>query len=71
MYVIIVGCGRVGSELAKLLADEGHNVVVIDKSEASFDRLGGTFNGLTIVGNGFDLALLKQAGIEKGKQDAF
>jgi len=69
VYVIIVGCGRVGSELAKLLSNEGHNVVVIDKSRASFDRLGGTFNGLTMVGNGFDLALLKQAGIEKA--DAF
>jgi trk system potassium uptake protein TrkA len=65
MYVIIVGCGRVGSELAKLLSGEGHNVVVIDKNRASFDRLGGTFNGLTLAGNGFDLGLLKQAGIEK------
>lgn len=69
MYVIIVGCGRVGSELAKLLSNEGHNVVVIDKSQGSFDRLGGTFNGLTMVGNGFDLELLKQVGIEKA--DAF
>lgn len=69
MYVIIVGCGRVGSELAKLLSNEGHNVVVIDKSQGSFDRLGGTFNGLTMVGNGFDLELLKQVGIEK--TDAF
>jgi len=69
MYVIIVGCGRVGSELAKLLSAEGHDVVVIDKSQVSFDRLGGTFNGLTLVGNGFSLGLLKQAGIEKA--DAF
>jgi trk system potassium uptake protein TrkA len=65
MYVIIVGCGRVGSQLAKLLSNEGHNVVVIDNNPASFDRLGGTFNGLTMVGNGFDLELLKQVGIEK------
>ena len=65
MYIIIVGCGRVGSELAKLLSQEGHNVVVIDKNNSSFDRLGGDFNGLTLVGNGFDLNLLKQAGIEK------
>ncbi|MFA5144840.1 MAG: TrkA family potassium uptake protein [Candidatus Omnitrophota bacterium] len=65
MYVIIAGCGRVGSELAKLLSNEGHNVVVIDKNPASFDRLGGTFNGLTMVGNSFDLKLLKQVGIEK------
>jgi len=62
MYVIIVGCGRVGSELAKLLSTEGHNVVVIDKDQRSIERLGGTFNGLTLIGNGFDLALLKQAG---------
>lgn len=65
MYVIIVGCGRVGAELAKLLSGEGHDVVIIDKSQDSFKRLGDTFNGLTMVGNGFDLALLKQVGIEK------
>jgi trk system potassium uptake protein TrkA len=69
MYVIIVGCGRVGSELAKLLSSEGHNVVVIDKTPQAFNRLGGTFNGLTLTGNGFDLELLRQAGIEKA--DAF
>jgi len=63
MYVIIVGCGRVGSELAKLLSGEGHNVVVIDRNQTSFERLGRTFNGLTLVGNGFDLELLKSAGI--------
>jgi len=69
MYIIIVGCGRVGSELAKLLSSEGHDVVIIDKHPASFERLGRTFNGLTLTGNGFDLNLLKQAGIEKA--DAF
>ncbi|HOU35996.1 MAG TPA: TrkA family potassium uptake protein [Candidatus Omnitrophota bacterium] len=69
MYIIIVGCGRVGSELAKLLSAEGHNVVIIDRSPASFGRLGNTFNGLTLVGNGFSLDLLRQAGIEKA--DAF
>jgi len=69
MHVIIVGCGRVGAELAKLLANEGHNVVIIDKSPDSFDRLGSTFNGLTMTGNGFDQELLKQVGIEKA--DAF
>lgn len=69
MYVIIVGCGRVGSELARILASEGHDVVVIDKNLNSFKRLGSTFNGLTFVGDGFDLNLLRQAGIEKA--DAF
>jgi trk system potassium uptake protein TrkA len=42
---------------------------VIDKSRSSFDRLGQAFNGLTMAGNGFDLELLKQVGIEKA--DAF
>ena len=69
MYVIIVGCGRVGAELAKLLSGEGHDVVIIDKTPEALKRLGDTFNGLTMVGNGFDLALLKQVGIEKA--DAF
>ncbi len=69
MYVIIVGCGRVGSELAKLLSSEGHNVVVIDRAAKSFERLGRTFNGLTLPGNGFDVELLKHAGIAQA--DAF
>ncbi len=65
MYVIIVGCGRVGSELAMLLSSEGHNVVVVDKNPDSFNHLGKQFNGLTLVGSGFDIKLLKEAGIEK------
>lgn len=69
MYIIIVGCGRVGSELANLLQNEGHDVVIIDKDPNSFRRLGSTFNGVTLTGSGFDIELLKEAGIEKA--DAF
>lgn len=69
MYVIIVGCGRVGSELAKLLSSEGHNVVVIDRKAESLDRLGKTFNGMTLLGSGFDAELLRRAGIAQA--DAF
>ncbi len=65
MHIIIIGCGRVGAELAKLLSTEGHDVVVVDKNQLSFDRLGKTFNGVTLTGNGFDLNLLRQAGAEK------
>lgn len=69
MYIIVVGCGRVGGQVATLLSEEGHNVVVIDKNTESFKRLGKTFNGMTLVGNGFEIDVLKQAGIEKA--DAF
>lgn len=67
MHVIIVGCGRVGSELARILSTEGHNVVVIDKNQSSFERLGNTFNGITLAGNGYDPDILKAAGIEKAE----
>jgi len=69
MNVMIVGCGRVGSQLALLLANEGHNVTIINKNPEAFKRLGSTFNGVTAVGNGFDESLLRELRIDK--QDAF
>ena len=69
MHIIIAGCGRVGSELGRLLSNEGHDVVIIDKNKTSFDRLRGAFNGVTLVVSAFDVELLKQAGVEKA--DAF
>ena len=65
MHFIIVGCGRVGSQLAQILSSEGHNVVIIDKNPVSFKRLGTDFNGITITGVGFDPDILKRAGIER------
>lgn len=69
MNIMIIGCGRVGSQLALLLTQEGHNVTIIDKDPEAFERLGGTFNGITATGTGFDERLLKDLKIEK--QDAF
>jgi trk system potassium uptake protein TrkA len=63
--VIVVGCGRVGSQLATLLSVDGHNVTVIDKESSSFRRLGTTFNGVTIRGLGFDEDVLEEAGIRE------
>jgi trk system potassium uptake protein TrkA len=63
MNVIVVGCGRVGSQLATLLSVEGHNVVVIDKDSDAFKRLGTLFNGVTLRGLGFDEEILTEAGI--------
>lgn len=69
MYVVIMGCGRVGSQLAKVLALEGHEIAVIDKNEAAFERLDPRFPGLKVKGIGFDIDVLEAAGIEKA--DAF
>lgn len=65
MNVIVVGCGRVGSQLATLLSVDGHNVTVIDKDGDSFRRLGTTFNGVTLRGLGFDEDVLEEAGIRE------
>lgn len=65
MHIIIVGCGRVGSQLAQILSQEGHNVVIIDKKASAFKRLGSDFNGINITGVGFDPEILKRAGVER------
>ena len=65
MNIIVVGCGRVGSQLSTMLSEQGNNVTVIDKEAKSFERLGGTFNGVTIKGLGFDEETLQIAGIEE------
>ena len=65
MHVIVIGCGRVGSELAAMLSQRGHNVVIIDTEPEAFKRLGATFNGITLRGFGYDEELLIEAGIEK------
>jgi trk system potassium uptake protein TrkA len=63
MNVVVVGCGRVGSQLATMLSVEGHNVTVIDRDDSAFKRLGSTFNGVTVKGLGFDEEVLDEAGI--------
>ena len=63
--VIVVGCGRVGSQLANMLSDNGSNVCVIDRNVDSFANLGRNFNGSTIQGVGFDEETLEKAGIDE------
>jgi trk/ktr system potassium uptake protein len=62
--VIIMGCGRVGARLATLLADDNHEVTVLDINERAFERLPPTFTGTPLVGNGIDVDVLRRAGIE-------
>ena len=63
--IIVVGCGRVGSQLASLLSDNGNNVCVVDIDETAFENLGRNFNGSTVVGVGFDSEVLERAGVEE------
>lgn len=65
MHIIVVGCGRVGSELGTRLLAQGHTVCVVDKAATALKRLPSDFAGNTVVGFGFDQDALKQAGIEK------
>jgi trk system potassium uptake protein TrkA len=69
MKIIIMGCGRVGSQVAQLLDSEGHDVTVIDPVLDNLDRLGKNYQGKKIRGVGFDRDVLIQAGIEMA--DAF
>ncbi len=62
MRYVIVGCGRVGSALAKLLDSDGHEVIVVDENAAAFKRLGPKFKGHEVVGTGIDYDVLKRAG---------
>jgi trk system potassium uptake protein TrkA len=67
MHVVVVGCGRVGSDLAVALESEGHTVAVIDKNRNAFRRLPDRFTGRAVLGFGFDRDHLEQAGIREAE----
>lgn len=69
MHVVIMGCGRVGSTLARTLEKRGHTVSVIDQNADAFRRLSPNFSGRTINGVGFDRDILTEAGT--GEAGAF
>src|SRR5881396_848251 len=64
MKVLIIGCGRVGSTVAKRLASEGWEVTAVDEKEAALSRLGEDWAGGFVVGHGMDTDVLREAGIE-------
>jgi len=64
MKIIIVGCGKVGSNIASQLAKEKHDIVLIDKKEEVVNSLSNEYDALGLVGNGASFSILKQAGIE-------
>jgi trk system potassium uptake protein len=66
MRVVILGCGRVGANLANSLDREGHSISIIDHRSESFQRFLSTeFRGSAILGNGLDEDVLRSAGIEQ------
>jgi len=65
MYIIIIGCGRFGSNLAKGLSDDGNNVCIIDRNGDKLNALGSGFNGQRIKGIEFDSDNLLEAGVEQ------
>jgi len=61
---VIVGCGRVGAELAEMFDKQGHEVIVLDVATRAFDRLPGSFRGSAVRGDGTDEDTLRRAGAE-------
>ena len=68
MNVVIVGCGRTGAFLAELLDHSGDNTVsIVDLDRIAFKRLPADFRGTPVLGDGTDMDILRQAGIEKAE----
>lgn len=65
MYIVIIGCGRLGSGLAMELSNDGHDVVIVDKYAENLERLRSGFNGIRIKGVEIDNDILMEAGIDK------
>src|SRR5262245_4603206 len=65
VHVVILGCGRVGSSLARAVERLGHSVAIIDQDAAAFERLTPEFTGRRVTGVGFDRDTLVEAGIEE------
>lgn len=65
MYIVIIGCGRLGSTIARELSREGNDVVIIDNNSDNLKKLGTGFNGIRIRGVEFDNDILLEAGIDR------
>jgi trk system potassium uptake protein TrkA len=63
MKLVVIGCGRVGSAVAKELAGDGWDVTAIDEQEEALTRLGSRWSGGFVVGHGMDAEILRRAGV--------
>ena len=67
MFVMIMGCGRLGAQLATLLEQEGHEITILDMDKYAFDHLPFSFKGHKILGDGTDQDTLRRAGAERAE----
>lgn len=65
LYIVIVGCGRLGSSLANQLSRTGHMVVVIDSDEETFNDLSPDFSGFRVLGDATQIAVLQEAKLKE------
>ena len=65
LYIIVIGCGRLGSHLAASLSGQGHSVVAVDSKNSAFDALTPEFSGFCLEGDATEFAVLKQAKIDQ------
>lgn len=65
LYIVIIGCGRLGSHLANRLSGAGHSVVVIDRHEDSFSSLSPDFSGFRVTGDATQISVLKDAKVKQ------
>ena len=63
MKLVVIGCGRVGSAVARALADDGWDVTAVDEQEEALARLGARWSGGFVLGHGMDAAILRKAGV--------
>ena len=64
-YTVIIGCGRLGASLANAISDKEASVMMVDRDERAFRKLGASYGGLTLAGDATDIAVLRSAEIER------
>lgn len=64
-YTVVIGCGRLGASLANAISDKEASVMMVDRDEHAFRKLGSVYGGLTMTGDATDIAVLRSAEIER------
>ena len=65
LFIVIIGCGRLGSHLANRLSHAGHGVVAVDSDESAFGNLSAEYSGFRVEGDATELAVLREAKVDK------